>query len=64
MKDLGWANGWPMDDNGIVNPPELIKCRELGHKRKDVDIGPPHRGMHHVVTCDECQIKYHYDSSD
>jgi len=59
MKDLGWLNSW------YKNPPEEYKrCEELKHKRSDVDVGPPNRGMDHVVTCDICNIRWHYDSSD
>lgn len=57
-KDLGWANNWK------ENPPEYIACVEAKHDRTDKDIGPPNRGMHHVVDCEKCNIRYHYDSSD
>jgi hypothetical protein len=57
-KDLGWENGWR------EYPPEYKKCVELKHRQNDVDIGPPNRGIHHIVTCDTCKIKWHYDSSD
>ncbi len=56
--DLGWANGWEED-------PEIVrKCKELKHETSNVDIGPPFRGLHHVVTCNICGYIYHYDSSD
>lgn len=58
VKDLGWANGWSKD------PDILFKCREEKHRVSDVDIGPPMRGLHHVVRCDICGYVYHYDSSD
>lgn len=58
MKDLGWMNSWQEE------PEEYTKCREAKHKRKDRDIGPPNRGLHHVVTCEICDIQFHYDSSD
>ena len=58
MKDLGWMNSWRED------PPEYTKCVELKHKRTDIDVGPPHRGIEHVVTCDICKIVCRYDSSD
>lgn len=59
-KDFGFANGW----HGQT-PPEIQKCREMRHKTEDVDRGHPKgRGKDHVVTCDICKIKYHYDSSD
>ena len=63
VKDLGWANSWgSLDDEDV---PEIVKkCRELGHRTSDVDIGPPMRGMNHVVTCQVCGYLYHYDSSD
>lgn len=59
MKDLGWANSWS------ETPAEVTACREKNHKRSDVDVGPPHRGMEHVVKClDGCDYVYRYDSSD
>ena len=56
--DLGWANSWP------ETPPEVTKCRELGHTPTDRDVGPPNRGIEHVVRCDVCAYVYRYDSSD
>ncbi len=58
VKNLGWANGWKED-------PEIVKeCERLGHKPSNVDVGPPHRGLEHVVRCDICGYVYRYDSSD
>jgi hypothetical protein len=57
-KNLGWANDWTED-------PEIIKkCKEAKHPTSDVDVGPPHRGIEHVVKCDICNYVYRYDSSD
>ena len=64
LKDLGWANGWPWDAEHSKYPEEVRKCDALGHKRTDVDKGPPNRGMNHVITCEACGIVYHVDSSD
>lgn len=61
MTDYGWLN------DGIVGGERseaIRKCRELGHKPTDIDVGPPHRGLEHVVTCELCQYQYRYDSSD
>lgn len=58
MKDLGFMNGWRED------PPEYTKCREQKHNTTDNDVGPPHRGMDHRVTCQTCDLVWHYDSSD
>ena len=60
MKDLGWANDWKMGQL----PEAVKKCRKLNHERSDIDVGPPNRGIEHVVRCDRCQILYRYDSSD
>lgn len=63
MIDLGWSNEWK-------ETPDLVKkCHEdqrqgNTHTVKNVDIGPPRRGMEHVVTCQECNYVYRYDSSD
>ena len=58
MEDLGWANNWR-------ETPEIVKkCRALKHSRTDKDVGPPHRGLEHVVTCEICGYVYRYDSSD
>ena len=58
VKDFGWANSWQGE-------PELVaKCREMKHQVSDVDVGPPHRGIEHVVRCDICGYVYRYDSSD
>jgi len=61
MKDLGWANDWADTPR---EPEEYKKCCEAKHKITDIDVGPPHRGMDHVCTCDICNIRWHYDSSD
>ena len=60
--ELGWANDWR-------ETPEMVKqCQSLEHRKAgyvtDTDVGPPHRGMDHVVICHQCQYRYHYDSSD
>lgn len=60
MKDLGWLNEGPNKERDEA----IAKCKSLGHKRTDIDVGPPHRGIDHRVTCEECGIVYHYDSSD
>ena len=57
-RDLGWANDWR------ETPLIVLRCRRLGHKPSDVDIGPPMRGIQHVVRCDICEYRYAYDSSD
>ena len=56
--DFGWANGWK------EKPALVVKCREAKHRPSDIDIGPPFRGMEHVVRCDQCGYVYRYDSSD
>ncbi len=58
LKDLGWANNWKSE------PPAVKRCGKLGHKRKDVDVGPANRGLENVVTCRICNYVYRYDSSD
>lgn len=58
FQSLEWANSWDR------NPWLFERCHALGHAMTDVDIGPPHRGLEHVVWCDECKIFYRYDSSD
>lgn len=61
IADLGWHNAEvcrPRIDDA------LAKCRALKHQREDVDVGPPNRGLEHVVTCYECRFRYRYDSSD
>jgi hypothetical protein len=65
-KQLGWANSWYMSrmaEHSEAND-ILTKCRELKHPIKDKDIGPPNRGIDHLVTCEICSYQYHYDSSD
>ncbi len=58
MENLGWANGWKED-------PQIVKdCRAKNHKTSDVDVGPPYRGLEHVVKCEICDYVYRYDSSD
>lgn len=61
--DLGWANGWK------ETPPEILACRKVRddgvkHDMSDEDVGPPHRGIEHVVRCVQCNYVYRYDSSD
>lgn len=56
--DYGWANSWKK------KPDAVAVCQKAGHKVSDNDIGPPMRGIHHVVECTICQYRYHYDSSD
>lgn len=64
LKDLGWANHWG-GYNSEKTPTEVKECRAAGHKRTDTDIGrPPNRGLNHLVTCEQCGIQWHYDSSD
>lgn len=56
--DFGWANGWG-------KTPKLIQnCQDAGHETSDVDIGPPNRGLEHVVKCEKCNYIYRYDCSD
>lgn len=57
-KDLGWANEW------TKNPEIVTECQKKNHVVSDVDVGPPHRGIEHVVKCAECKYTYRYDSSD
>jgi hypothetical protein len=56
--DFGWANGW------CETPAEIVRCRDLGHRPSDTDVGPPYRGIEHVIVCDVCRIVYRVDSSD
>lgn len=60
MKDYGWLNDGPNTEREEAQK----KCNALGHKRTDKDVGPPHRGIEHVVTCPICDFVYRYDSSD
>lgn len=62
-KDLGWANSWG-GYNTKLTPNEVKNCINSNHIRTDSDIGPLNRGIDHVVTCEICKIKWHYDSSD
>lgn len=56
-KDFGWANSWR-------DTPEVVKaCIEAKHKTTDIDVGPPFKGMKHVVVCQICNYVYLYDSS-
>ena len=57
-KDLGWANSWK------ETPQEAIDCRAADHDTSDIDIGPPNRGIQHIVRCELCRIVHRYDSSD
>ena len=59
LLDLGWANKW------AVWPELITKCFAANHHRTDIDVGPPNRGIEHVVKClDGCGYVYRYDSSD
>ena len=60
--DFGWLNNGLKEDDAAI----VAKCEAAHppHKRTDIDIGPRHRGMNHVVTCETCGYVYHYDSSD
>lgn len=61
MIDLGWHN------NPVTRPQIEVQealCRAAGHRPKEQDIGPFRRGLDHVVVCELCEYKYHYDSSD
>jgi len=56
--DLGWQNYW-------TETPEIVKkCKRKGHKPTDRDVGPPFRGLEHIVQCNLCKYIYRYDSSD
>jgi hypothetical protein len=69
LKQLGWANNW-YTWGGKLLPEHAEKqamldaCRAAKHQPTDIDMGPPHRGSDHVVTCKICGYVYHYDSSD
>lgn len=56
--NLGWANSWR------ETPAIVQQCREAKHRTSDVDVGPPFRGIEHVVRCDICGYVFRYDSSD
>ena len=56
--NYGWANSWK------ETPERVLQCREAKHAILDKDVGPPNRGLEHVVRCSLCQIVYRYDSSD
>lgn len=58
IKDLGWANGWS------ETPAEVEACRKAKHRTRNNDVGPPRRGLEHVVKCVKCGYVYRYDSSD
>ena len=61
VKDFGWANDWGRTGG---TPGLVLACQQAHHKVSDVDVGPPMRGMEHVVRCDQCGYIYRYDSSD
>ena len=61
MKDLGWLNDWLGTSR---EPKEYKDCRALHHPIEDNDVGPPNRGLDHVVKCKVCEIMWHYDSGD
>lgn len=42
--------------------PEYATCRELKHRT--VEVSHNNRGTQHDVSCPECKIVWHYDSSD
>lgn len=54
MKYLGYANGWK------EKPEEVIKCKELGHKKEYKTIG----NCLQEVRCDICGYFYRVDSGD
>jgi len=56
--DLGWSNEWR------TTPAIVERCQRLKHRTSDADIGPPNRGLEHVVHCPICNYVYRYDSSD
>jgi hypothetical protein len=70
MKDLGYQNGWEgvvriLNDGTRIrepdrNPAEYDKCRSLGHRLREVNVG---RCLY-KLTCDICQITFWVDSSD
>lgn len=51
FQELGWMNCGLKDPEGLYK-----KCLEAKHARQDIDIGPPRRGMEHLVWCAECKI--------
>jgi len=56
-KDLGWQK------NG--DEPELIACREAGHKTREHDNSLfRYRATDVITICDECKHLYHTDMSD
>lgn len=69
-KNLGWQNSWKSvyEDKkfvGFMDQPEYNKCRELGHKTREIDNSLYlNRGTDNVVICDICKIYSHYDCSD
>lgn len=53
--------GWQL----MPNHPELVKCKELGHKRKEFDNSLfLNRGTDVIYYCDQCKFQYHIDMSD
>lgn len=63
LRDFGWANSWDQQTRKEIAERER-RCSVLNHHKQDVDIGPPYRGLEHVVTCRICGFRYRYDSSD
>ncbi len=59
--NFGCANGW---GENLARKLILDRCRDSGHSRRDVDVGPPNRGLDHRVSCSLCKYRYWYDSSD
>ncbi len=62
LKDLGWHN-MGGETARIIDKYHAI-CMALRHAPSDIDVGPPMRGIEHVVTCTACGYVYRYDSSD
>lgn len=62
LKDFGWANA----GGAVAEAIDILRhlCREKGHQPTDIDVGPPMRGIEHVVSCVTCGYVYRYDSSD
>ncbi len=62
LRNLGWLNNGPNKerDDAIA----LCRSHNPPHRVTDIDVGPPNRGIEHVVTCETCGYVYRYDSSD
>ena len=59
--DLGWHNAGGETAKKIDKV--VAECCAKKHTQTDKDMGPPFRGLDHLVTCIECGYRYHYDSS-